>query len=493
MPEIHSLNIIKSRIMTVSVKNLFILFIFIYLPVSLSSQTKVWTLKACVDEALSKNVLLNQEILNNDIYKINFEQAKANRYPNLNLNDNQNFTYGRAVDPVSNQFLNQNIQSNNLALSTTVTIFNGLQNYYAIKQNKYYYDAGGFDIEKAKNDLSLQVAAAYLQVLYDYEAVDIDKEQVDASTAQVERTQKYVNAGKSPLGSLYQMQSQLAADKYAEIAAENQLALAKVDLMQLMEMPVTKDFEIEKPGINEPEIKDANTAEDIYKTAEQNQPQIKSAAFKINSADAGLRMAKGGLYPKLSVTGSLRTAYSSASQQISYQTISNLETIGYLQSNPSDNVIGYVPSEVIQKDKYPFTHQFQDNFNQFVGFSLTVPIFNNFTVKYNIDKAKINLQSVQLDEINTKNQLRKSIEQAYTDVIGSAKQYSAAKEQVKSEERTYLDMKTKYENGVATATDFIIEQNNFNKVKQALIQTKYNYLFKIKVVDFYLGKPLTTL
>ncbi|MGZ4049595.1 MAG: TolC family protein, partial [Bacteroidia bacterium] len=154
---------------------------------------------------------------------------------------------------------------------------------------------------------------------------------------------------------------------------------------------------------------------------------------------------------------------------------------------------GYVSSTVAETSKYPFGKQFQDNFNQAIGLNLSVPIFNNLIVKNNIAKAKINLQSVQLDELNIKNQLRKNIEQAYTDQLVAAKQYQAAKEEEKSEERSYSDMEKKFENGIVNATDFLIEKNNYNKVKQTLVQAKYNYTFKTKVIDFYLGKPLTTL
>jgi len=473
-----------------AIVNLSVIFILCLISKSINAQIKVWTLKSCLDTAIEKNVLLNQTKLSSEINRINLEQSKANRYPNLNLSDNQNFSFGRAVDPVLYQYLDQNISSNNISLTSSITVFNGLQNYNAVIQNQYYYDAGNLDIEKAKNDLSLEVVAAYLQILDAYDAVDIASAQIETSNSQVERAQKYVDAGKFAIGSLYQMQSQLSADKYSEVNANNQLALSKVALMQLMEMSVTADFEIEKPELAEPELNNIYSSNDIYKVAEQNQPQVKGAGIKINGAYTALKVAKGGVYPKLSLTGSLKTAYSDASRLISYQTIFQQQTIGYLQSNPSDFVIGNVPSTVTQKNNYPVGKQFQNNFNQFIGLSLSVPIFNNYIVKNNIDRSEINLKSIQLDERNIKNQLRKSIEQAYTDELGGAKQYLAAKDQEKSEEKTYADIKTKFENGAVSATDFIIEQNNFSKVKQALRQAKYKYIFKIKVIDFYLGNPL---
>ncbi|MGZ4049519.1 MAG: TolC family protein [Bacteroidia bacterium] len=317
--------------MNIRIQNLITFFILCIVQNNFFGQSKVWTLQNCLDQAIEKNVLLNQEKLGTDINSINLEQSKANIYPNLNLAENQNFSFGRAIDPVSYQFLNQNISSNNLSLNSSVTVFNGLQNYYTIKQNQYYYNAGVFDIEKAKNDLSLAVVGDYLEILYNYEAVDIAKTQVETSASEVERMQKYIDAGKVAIGNLYQIQSQLAADKYSEINAENQLQLAKVNLMQLMEMPVSDDFEIVRPALGEPELTALNPSTDIYKIAEGNQPQIKSAALKINSADAGLKVSQGALWPKLSLSGNLKTAYSSARNQVSYQTVAQQQTIGYLQ------------------------------------------------------------------------------------------------------------------------------------------------------------------
>jgi outer membrane protein len=459
---------------------------------NLVAQTKVWTLKACIQEALQKNIALNQGKLSNDVNKVTWEQSKYNLYPNLNLTDAQNFSFGRSLDPVSYQYTNQNIATNIPALTSSVTLFSGMHNVNQIKENKLNYEAGNLDLEKQQNDLALSVLGANMQVLLDEEAVNIAREQMALTAAQVDRTEKYVIAGKYPELSLFQIRSQLATDKSAEVDAENILQLAKVTLMQLMEVPLTTDFEIEKPAL-EAILTEAAvlSSEDVYKSALQLQPQIKGALLHTQAAGYDLKLSESALLPTLSLAGTLRSNYSSLRSQVSDQLIYQRETIGFLQSNPSQQVVGEVPVSQITTSGYPVWNQFSDNFGQVLGFSLTVPLFNNFQVKSAIAKSKIAIENAKLNEESVKVQLRKTIEQAYTDQSGATKKLVAADEQEKSEGRTFEDMQKKFAAGMASTTDFLVEKNNYNKAMLAKASSKYDYIYKTKVVDFYLGKPIT--
>ncbi|HXC05140.1 MAG TPA: TolC family protein, partial [Bacteroidia bacterium] len=401
-------------------------------------------------------------------------------------------SFGRSLDPVSYQYTNQSVNSNIPSLSSTVTLFSGLKNRDVIKENKLNYDAGTLDVEKLKNDLTLNVLQAYMQVLLDEEAVDIAKEQKALTAEQVSRTEKYVAAGKFPELNLFQVRSQLAADNSAEVDAENTLQIAKVTLMQLLELSLAPDFDIEKPGM-EAILTEASvlSTEDIYKTALNLQPQIKSAAMRIQSADWDLKAAQAALYPTLSLTGTMRTNYSSLRSQISDQVIYQRENIGYLLGNPSQPVIGMVPLDMVSVSGYPAWKQLNDNFGEVVGFTLTVPLFNNFQVKSAMAKSKVGIANAKLNEESVKIVLRKTIEQAYTDQMGAAKKLQAVNEQEKSEERTYGDMEKKFNAGMANMTDFLVEKNNYNKAKLSKASAKYDYIYKSKVVDFYLGKPVT--
>ncbi len=463
------------------------LFLNLFFPGGgLFAQTKIWTLKECVDTALKKNIQLNETKLTSKINGINYDQSKANLYPDFSVTDGQSFSFGYSTDPTTNQTSKQNIASNNLALNGSVTLYNGFQLKNAIRQSKYLYDAGNFDVEKMKNDIFLDVLADYLQVIYSYKALEIARTQVSNTQAQVEMTAKFVDAGKQAEGTLFQIQSQLATDKASVVSAENQLQISKVTLMQLMELPVSDNFEVDSAAIKEPSVESLISPSDIYSSAEKVMPEIKSAELKTRADVTGIDIAKALALPKLTLGGSIRTAYSSGRNQ--YSSTSIAEPIGYLQSDPTQQVLGLVP--ITTSKSYPFFRQFQDNFGQSLSLSLTIPIFNSFQAKYGVAKARIIMENSQLAELAVKDQLRKLIEQAYTDLTASVKNYAAAKEILKAEERSYTDMNKKFKEGLISATDYLIEEDKYDKAIQSLIQSKFNYIFKSKIVDFYLGKTL---
>jgi outer membrane protein len=380
----------------------------------------------------------------------------------------------------------QNTSANAPALNGTVTVFNGFQLQNTIKQSKYLLDAGNFDVEKMKDDITLNVVAAYLQVLYSYKALGIANSEVNSDLTQVEKTQKLVDGGKLAELSLLQVQSQLTADKAVAVNTDNQLQLAKVALMQLMNMPIVDNFNVDSASTKEPAIENIVSAADIYKTSEGIMPEVKSAELVTKANETGISIAKALASPRLSFGGVLKTAYSSGNSL--YSTSYSAGAIGYLETNPSEQVWGLIPSS--SKQNFSFSSQISDYFAPALSLNLTIPIFNNYQAKYGIEKAKVNLQNSQLEEEGVKNVLRENVEQAYTDLNAAVKNYAAAKDNLTAEQRTYSDLEKKYNQGLATATDYLIEKNNYEKAQQSVVQAKYTYIFKSKIVDFYLGKPL---
>jgi len=445
----------------------YILFISAVFSVNSLNAQKSWTLKECIDTAWGKNIQLGETQLTRKLNGINYYQAKANEYPNIAVTDGQNFTFHNYNMGLSGTQSNyENISANSIALNGSVTLFNGFQLKNTIKQTKDVYDASNFDVEKMKNDITLNVVAAYLQVLYSYKALEIANTEVKADLTQVEKTQKFVDAGKLAEGSLLQVQSQLTADKASAVSADNQLQLAKVSLMQLMNMPIVDNFDVDSASTKEPPIESIVSAADIYKTSEGIMPEVKSAELVTKANETGINIAEGLAYPKLSLGGALKTSYSSANSLYS-TTYSNGE-IGYLESNPSEQVWSTIQNT--NKENYPFPNQFGDYFTPVISLNLSIPIWNNYQAKYGIAKAKINLENSQLEEQAVKDQLRKMVEQAYTDLTAAVKDYAAAKDNLVSEQRTYSDLEKKFNLGLATATDFLIEKNNFEKAKQSVVQ-----------------------
>ena len=458
------------------------------------TQENTWTLDACIQHALDRNITINQRKLNNELTEINLDQSRADLLPNLSASGSQSWNFGRSVDPYTNEYVSTNVGSNNFSMSTSVTLFDGLQNINSIKKNQIDVQSGSLDLEKTKNDIILSVTQAYLTVLFAYEQVDNALNRIESTISQVERTQKLVDVGSSAEGELFKINSQLASDQYSLVNAENQLSISKVNLMQIMELPVEEEFEIVVPdfdietiGISFPESSD-----EIYAKAMEIQPEIESSELKVASAEQSLKISKGALYPRLSLSGSLSSGYSNARTFRQYgDPVSEIQEVGYLQSDPSELVVTdrmYTPSSIID---YGFGDQIRDNLSESVRLNLSIPIFSRFQVKNNISRSKINVETAELNKQNTENQLRKTIEQAYNDLVSTSKNYDAAVEQLKSLERSYNDTERKYELGMVNATDYLIEKNNFENSRYSLTRAKYEYIFTYKILEFYQGNPIS--
>ncbi|MCK9219568.1 MAG: TolC family protein [Bacteroidales bacterium] len=426
------------------------------------AQNKLWTFQQCLDTAWQRNISINQSRLSNELNKVSLEQVKANRIPSLSANASEGLNFGKNVDPTTNSYVTQAYHSTNFGVSSSLNLFNGMQNANTIRQNRLNVQAGQYDIEKVKNDVTLNITTGYLQVLFAYEILSAAKSQESATAAQVDRTGKLVNAGKSPESDLLQIKSQLATDNLSVVNAQIQLNLAKVTLMQLMEIPITDNFEVEVPVQTEPPIELGQTNEEIYKKSLEVQPQIASASLKTNASLMALKISEGARWPRLTLGGSLSSNFASSRTK----------------------------GTAVNPENYPFFTQIWDNIGQSFSLGLSIPIYNNRQIKSNIDRAKINAMTTQLSEQNTKNVLRKSIEQTYTDLRAAMKKYGATKEQLAAVESVYLNAEKKYDVGVMNATDFLIQKNNYTQSQSNLIQAKFDYIFKQKILDFYQGKEI---
>lgn len=452
-------------------------------------QDKVWTLKECIDLALQKNVILNTNRVGNEINEINAKQAMYARLPSLNASGSQNYQFGRSIDPSTNTFTTQTVATNNFGLTSNVILFNGFQQVNTVRQNRQLYESGKLDIEKLNNDLIMNVTAAYLQILFSYELVDNAKILLENDQAQADRTQKLVDAGSTPELMLLQLKSQIASDKLTLATYENQLAIAKVTLMQYMELAVVTGFEVERPQLPEPDLQASTMpgGEDIYTTALANQPQIKSYAIKKRSSMMGVKIAQGAYSPRLNLSGQLTSFYSSANS-LAYISGMNRNLVGVVD-NTSQQVYATVP--VFGKQDYPFFNQLKDKIGESVSLTLAIPIVNGRQVRSSVERAKVNYRIAELNEQNTKNLLRKSIEQSVADLKAAQNKYVAAKEGIKASELSFQNSEKRFSVGLANATDFLIQKNLYFSAKTTLAQAKYDYFFKTKVLEFYQGKPIS--
>lgn len=444
------------------VRSIVFLLLCIVINIRVNGQNQVWSFQQCLDSALRKNITINQSILTNELNKVSLAQAKAGRIPSLSASANESFNAGKTIDPTENTYVDQTFHSTNVGISSSYNLFNGLQNNRNIQQYKSNIKAGEYDIEKIRNDITISVTNAYLQVLFYYEILSTAQAQVEATQAQVDRTEKMVNAGKLAESNLLQIKSQLSTDKLSLINAENQLSLAKVDLMQLMEIPVTGNFEVAVPELEEPAVLQTGTSEDNFQKALVTQPQIAGSAMKTEAVNWSYKAYQGARYPRLNMGVGISSNYASS------------RTKGGV--NP---------------ENYPFFEQMWNNLGENISLSLSIPIYSNRQIKSNIDRARINLMNQKLTEQNTRNQLRKTIEQLTTDLKSAARKYEATQEQLQSSELTYKNSESKYNVGMINATDYLIEKNNYVKAQSGMIQARYDLIFKGKILDFYLGKGIT--
>jgi len=427
------------------------------------AQSSLWTFQQCLDTALKRNISINQSRLTNELNQVALAQSKANRIPNASANVNESFNFGKNVNPTTNAFVIQTYNSTNFGFGSSLILFNGLQNSRTIQQNSMIIEAGKYDIANIENNITLNITTAYLQVLFAYEILSAAENQVASTLSQVERTEKMVNAGKVPESNLFQIKSQYATDKLSIVNARSQLDLAKVTLLQLMEIPVIDSFDIIKPDFGDPAELILQSNQEIFRKALAVQPQIAGASIRTNSALLEIKISQGARWPRLNLSGNFNTNFAGS---------------------------GRTETSVNPGDQY-FFPQLWDNIGGSLGLGLSIPIYSNRSIKSNIERATINAMSAKLDEQNTKNQLRKSIEQAYTDLRSSMNKFFATKEQYNSSLVSYKNMETKYNVGMMTAIDYLIEKNNFFQAESKLIQSKYEYIFNTKILNFYQGQAIT--
>jgi outer membrane protein len=439
-----------------------ILFVFLLTVQVTVAQVSLWTFQQCLDTALKRNISINQSRLTNEMNRIALAQSKANRIPSASANANEGLNFGKNINTTTNTFVIQTFNSTNFGVGSSLTLFNGLQNSRTIQQNSMIIEAGKYDIATIENTVTLNITTAYLQLLFAYEILSAAENQVASTLSQVERTEKMVNAGKIPESNLFQIKSQYATDKLSLVNASSQLDMAKVTLMQLMEIPVIDSFEIEKPDFGEPTELVLQSNQEVFRKALSVQPQITGASIRTNSALLEIKISKGARWPRLNLSGNLNTNFAGSARTES-------------SVNPGDQ---------------RFFPQLWDNVGGSLGLGLSIPIYSNRSIKSNIERANVNATSARLDEQNTKNQLRKSIEQACTDLRSSMNKFFATKEQYNSSMVSYKNMETKYNVGMMTAIDYLIEKNNFFQSESKLIQSKYEYIFNTRILDFYQGKPI---
>lgn len=449
---------------------------------------KIWTLEECIAYALNNNIQIKQQQLNTVVSKLQYNQSIAALFPSVNGSASLMYNNGQTVDMYTNQFASKTVQSDNFNLSSNVVLFNGLQLLNGLKQKQIDFLASKYDLEKIKNDISLTIATAYLQVLYSIELLDIAKNQLEITKQQVGRTEKLYTVGTVAKGTLLTMQSQEATDELQKVNAQNQLDMAYLTLAQLLDLQNNQGFDIVKPALILPDASSLmQQVDEIYAKALGIQPEIKSAELKVQSAKKGLSISKGMYSPSLTLSASYGTGYSGASKTPIGATITGTQVIG--ATALGEEVFSPIYEYTYEKIK--FWNQLDNNQNKSIGLYLNVPIFNKWQTQTMIGTSKVQLNSAKLNLQSAQNQLYKTIQQAYADANASLNKYNASTKSVDALTESFGYTEQKFNVGMVNSIDYNDAKNNLLKAKSDLLQAKYDYIFRLKVLDFYQGKPIT--
>ena len=467
-------------------KPLFLFFLSLFFFSSFSQE--IWTLESCIIRAQEENLDIKQAKLSVLSSQQQLKQSKLSLLPSLNTGAAQAYNYGRTVDPYSNEFTNVNIKTNNLSLSSSITLFNGFQNINKVKRDNYEYMAKKHDVEKVINDISLAVATDFLQVLFNKELVAVADKQLEISIQQEERISKLVSVGQLPRSALLETQSQVASEQLQLVRAKNQRDIALLGIKQLLEIESNTNFDIVVPLIELPKQKKIPSTEEIYTKAFEIFPNVKSAMLRLKSSDKYLAMSKAGRLPIITLNGSMGSGYSDARTRILGVDSLGMISSGY-QTISGENVL--MPIFDYQSEITPFNQQLKENFSKSISFSMTIPIFNGWIANSSVANAKIAVMSAQNDLQKTQNQLRKEVEQVRADVIAAEKQFLFAKKSTEALQESFNYNQQKFNEGMLNVYDYNDAKNKLIKTESDLLQAKYDYLFKLKILDFFMGKPLT--
>jgi outer membrane protein len=447
------------------------------------------TLKQCVETAIQNNLLVRQAEYQAESDKATYKQAKANQLPFISGNVNHGINQGRSIDPFTNTYANQQVNFANYSINTSITIWNGSSITNNIKQNELLAKASEMDWQQQKDNITINVILAYLQVLSNQEQLTIARNQVEVSKAQVARLDILNNSGAIAPSLLYDLRGQMATDELNVINIKNTLETAKVSLAQLMNVQYNPALQLE--NINDPLTPSLydGAADNIYQAATQQLALVKAAEFRRQSAQKRTLAAKGQLLPTLLFNGGFGTNYSSVASRQEFINTVDVPTTSYV--NVSGTKYALVePQNNYFSRKINYTDQLSNNFNSSLSIGLAIPILNGLRARTNITYAKIAEKRTDFEAQTVKTQLRQAVDQSYINMNTSFERYQTLSRQLQDFTLSFRAAEVRFNSGVNTSIEYMLAKNNVDRTNSNFISAKYDYLLRVKVLDFYQGKPL---
>ena len=412
-----------------------------------------WTLEQCIDHAVTHNIAIKQRENLQRQQALQLSTARNQRLPDLNGSASQNFSFGRGLT-AENTYTNTNTSSTSFSLGTSIPLLTGNRLPKTVELSRLNLEAATQDLEKARNDIRVQVAQQYVQVLYDMEISDVARRQVSIDSAQVARLQALLDVGRASEADVAQQRAALAQSQLTATQAEGNVRLALLNLSQLLELPSPEGFTVSRSVKGD--VRSENNPDIIFADALATRPEIQAEQLRLKGTDASIAIARSGLYPTLSFSAGLGSNY--------------YKTSGFRADG--------------------FGKQLKNNFSQYLGLNLSVPIFNRFSTRNSIRSAMIDRENQQLALENTRKQLYKEIQTAYYNTVTARQKLQSSEQARQSSEEAFRLTQAKYEVGKATSTEFNEARNNLLKAESDLTQARYEYLYQTALLQFYRGEKL---
>lgn len=423
--------------------------------INVNAQEK-WSLQKCIDYAQTNNIVIKQYEINTEYQENELQQSKNNRLPGVNANLSQDFSFGRS-EQLDGTYRSRNTMNTSLSLGTNVVIYSGGRLKNTIVQQDYELKRSLENLKKAKDDVTLNITSGYLDILFAKEMIKVSEAQAEATKLQIKRTEELVNAGKLAPGALLELQSQLASEELEIVNRQNALQIYLLNLAQVLELDNYTNFDIVTPELPEMSaVASVSSSSQVYDKAIENRPEIKSAEYQLKSSEIQLKIANSGLYPTISASAGIGDNY----------------------FNMND-----VQNESLGK-------QLLDNHGEYVGVGVNIPIFSKFQNKTNIENSKLQIENRRLELESAKKDLRKQIEQAYTNAVAALKRYNSSMAAVNSMKESFRYVEEKFNAGRVNSVEYNDSKSRLAIAESQLIQAKYDFIFRTKILDFYNGIPI---
>jgi outer membrane protein len=472
-------------------KKIFFAFAIIICVNNLQAQTNLkWTLKQCVEYATKNNISVKQADIQARIAALQLQQTKLYQLPSVGFSTSIGPSFGKNIDRLTNGFTSVTSLSQNYAIQGNVDIYSWGKLKNNIAANSFNVKAALADVEKAANDVALTVATYYLQVLATYQQINIAKVQIIQTKNNLDVTQKKVDAGALPQLNALEFESQLAVDSNNLVSLESNYAQTLLALKGTLNLDAALPFDVDIPDVEKIPLDNLIDLqpENVYKLAIDNQPAIKANKLRINSQEKSVLVSKASMFPSITAGYSLGTNYSNQAKEINSFTIKPV-VIGNVNVGGNDYNVMANDVEYTTKNTNYFK-QLSNNFGQSIGVNIAVPIFNNGSNKINYQQSKLNLQNLQTTQQQIEQKLKLDIYTAYSNALNALQKFNASKKQVDVAQKTFDFANKRFDVGLLNTLDLITNQTNLLKAKTQHLADQYDYVFKMKVLEFYKGQGL---